>query len=73
MTYFGRTSEGSRSREMDAVVRERGEDPTFLGDDDDGNELYEFGDGSQVIITNAGVVSEDADGFTEARDLILSS
>lgn len=66
-TYTEMHSEGHRSYEMMRLIGERQEEPVYVAADDDGSELYRFADGTEVIVTNAGVWPDDADGFAEVR------
>lgn len=61
------------SRELNELIRDRNETPVLVGTQDvnhDAAELYRFADGTEVIVTNAGVFNEDADGFAEFRSVI---
>lgn len=63
------------SREMQALITERNETPKLVGTQDvshDAAELYRFSDGTEVIETNAGLVTEDDEGFAELRAEILA-
>jgi hypothetical protein len=57
--------------ELQALIAERDEAPTLFGVGDDGCELWTFEDGTEVIVTNAGLVTDDADGFAELRATIV--
>jgi hypothetical protein len=63
------------SIEMRNLVAERNETPEFVaagsGSGADSPELFRFADGTEVIVTNAGLVTEDADGFAELRSEIV--
>jgi hypothetical protein len=72
MTFTQRYSEGNGSLELRALVAERAEDPIYSGSDNDGNELWRFPDGTEVISTNAGLCTTEDPGFAEVRAEILS-
>lgn len=57
------------SRELLEVIELRGEMPTRVGSLYDA-ELYQFADGTEVIVTNAGIVTEDDAGWHELRGTI---
>lgn len=62
------------SRELQALIAERNETPKLVGTQNvshDAAELYRFGDNTEVIVTNAGLVTEDTEGFAELRIEIL--
>lgn len=64
----------TESRGLRELIAERGESPVLVGVQDvphDACELYRFSDGTEVIVTNAGVVAEGEDGFAEMRAEIL--
>lgn len=65
------TNSISQSHEMRDLISLRGETPDLVGTHDDGTELYCFQDGTEIMLTNAGVVTDDADGFAELRAEIL--
>ena len=63
------------SRELQEWITSRNETPVLVGTQDvshDAAELYRFADGTEVIVTNAGLVAEDDDGFDELREEIGS-
>lgn len=62
------------SRELADLIADRNETPELVGTGTGGDapELYRFGDGTEVVVTNAGLVTEDADGFADLRTAILS-
>ena len=72
-TYTTRNAEGTRSREMAEAIRSHGNDPVFVGADATGNELYQFADTTEVVVTNAGLVTDGADGWAELRAGIVSA
>ena len=63
------------SRELQNLIAERNETPTLVGTQNaphDTAELYRFADGTEVIVTNAGLVTDDANGFAELRTEIVT-
>jgi hypothetical protein len=75
LTYPNEETEMSAihdSRELQALIAERSETPEFVGQVADA-ELYRFSDGTEVIVTNAGLVAEDEEGFAELRAEIVSA
>lgn len=57
-------------RELQDLVAERNETPKLIGATNEGHddaELYRFRDGTEVIVTNAGLVTDDAEGWSELR------
>jgi hypothetical protein len=63
------------STQLQDLASIRGETPVLVGTQNvshDAAELYRFGDGTEVIVTNAGLVAEDEDGFAELRAEILA-
>ncbi len=62
-------SENKYGTELTELIAIRGDEPKYMGasDDAEGVRLYRFPDGMEVIETNAGIVTEDMEGFAEAR------
>ena len=58
------------SRELMTLCRDRDEVPHLVAQSN-GGELYRFEDGTEVIVTNAGLATEDDQGFAELRASIL--
>ena len=54
------------SREMLELISLRGETPAMVAANDE-CQLWRFADGTEVILHNAGISSEDDEGFAEAR------
>ena len=59
------------SRELQALISERNETPVRVGSAD-ALELFRFADGTEVIVTNAGLVTEDAEGWAHLREKVMS-
>jgi hypothetical protein len=62
------------SLELQALIAERNETPEFIGATNEGHddsELYRFSDGTEVIVTNAGLLSEHEEGWAELRDACM--
>jgi hypothetical protein len=61
--------------ELTRLIEERGEEPAQVAHgsgiptDSDGFTLFRFSDGTEVIETNAGLVTEDADGFASLKHM----
>jgi hypothetical protein len=59
--------------ELSKLIEERGEEPEQIAhgsgilSNADGFTLFRFSDGTEVIETNAGLVTEDAEGFQSLR------
>lgn len=64
------------SRELSNLVAIRGETPKLVATQavsHDAAELYRFSDGTEVITTNAGLVTDGDDGFAELRAEVVAS
>lgn len=60
----------THGNELTALIAERGEEPQQIGHgsmEGDGFTLFRFADGTEVIETNAGLVTEDEDGFASLK------
>jgi hypothetical protein len=62
-------SQIQHGRELTQLIVERGEEPEQIGHGvaptgGDGFTLFRFADGTEVIETNAGLITEDDDGFS---------
>lgn len=62
--------------ELTRLIKERGEEPTLIGhgsgmpSGSDGFTLFRFSDGTEVIETNAGLVTDDAgDDFLSLKHM----
>jgi hypothetical protein len=61
--------------ELSKLIEERGEEPEQVGHGSgvptnaDGFTLFRFSDGTEVIETNAGLVTEDDDGFAGLKHM----
>ncbi len=61
--------------ELRDLIAERGEEPKLIGhgsgipSNADGFTLFRFSDGTEVIETNAGLVTEDEDGFASLKHM----
>ena len=63
------------SSELNDLIALRGETPALVGTQavsHDAAELYRFADGTEVIVTNAGLCTDYDEGFAETRELILA-
>jgi hypothetical protein len=63
-------------RDMQSMMADRrGEEPEVIGhgsgvpSNTDGFTLFRFSDGTEVIETNAGIVTEDDDGFASLKHM----
>lgn len=60
------------SLELQALIAERNETPTRVAGIDNA-ELFRFGDNTEVIVTNAGLVTDDVEGWSELRAEIMGA
>jgi hypothetical protein len=61
--------------ELTKLIQERGEEPQLIGygygvpSNSDGFTLFRFSDGTEVIETNAGLATEDDEGFASLKHM----
>jgi hypothetical protein len=73
-TYSQRYPHGG-SLEMEELIELRGEQPVFVQAENvshDASELWEFDDGTRVITTNGGIMTEYSKGFENEVARILA-